>query len=225
MHNAGFLKIVCFICLFTVLGVDPLCAGTGKSHMETLTNFQIIERISSEAVRDIIGQIGALQQGEAVILNKAKSAGNVDFVMENAFVTGMRDAGIMVAIETPNRDTSVASAGKYRLSYQIIRLSLSYPRVARKWWLGPREVARTARADIFTQFINLATGDIVWVREIHKTYSDTIDYSLLKSVEDAQYDFTRPPHGEFKMTRLFEPLIVGGIVVGLVYLFFSNQGQ
>ena len=225
MHNKRFLKTVCSICLFTVLGVDPLFAATGKSQRGILTNFEIIERISSEVAQDIIAQIGALQQGDTVLLNKTKSAGNVDFIMENALATGMRDAGIMLAVETPNKDASVAPATRYRLSYQIIRLSLSYPRIARKWWLGPREVARAARADIFIQFINLTTGDIVWVRESHKTYSDTIDYSLIKSVEDAQYDFTRPPHSEFKMTRLFEPLIVGGIVVGLVYLFFSNQKQ
>jgi hypothetical protein len=225
MQNRRFLKTVCSICLFTVCGIDSLLAAAGKSQGGILTNFEVIERISSEAAQDIIAQIGALQQGETVLLNKTKSAGTVDFIMENALTTGMRDVGIMLAVETPNRDASAAQAKHYRLSYQIIRLSLSYPQVVRKWWLGPRQVTRAARADIFTQFIDLTTGDIVWVRESHKTYRDTIDYSLLKSVEDAQYDFTRPPHSEFKMMRLFEPLIVGGIVVGLVYLFFSNQKQ
>jgi hypothetical protein len=212
MRSGRFLKVISFICLFTVLGIDPLCARAVSLQTGTPTNFEIIERISAEAVRDIIAQIGALQPGDALTLTKAKSAGAVDFMLENAFVTEMRNAGIRLAIET-----------KYRISYQIIRLSLSYPRVERKLWFGPRKVSRTARADIFTQFIDRTTGDIVWVREIHKTYSDTIDYSMLKAVEDAQYDFTRPPRNEFKMTRLFEPLIVGGIVIGLVYLFFSNQ--
>jgi hypothetical protein len=222
MRSGRFLKVISFICLFTVLGIDPLCARAVSLQTGTPTNFEIIERISAEAVRDIIAQIGALQPGDALTLTKAKSAGAVDFMLENAFVTEMRNAGIRLAIETAGKDTSAAPA-KYRISYQIIRLSLSYPRVERKLWFGPRKVSRTARADIFTQFIDRTTGDIVWVREIHKTYSDTIDYSMLKAVEDAQYDFTRPPRNEFKMTRLFEPLIVGGIVIGLVYLFFSNQ--
>jgi len=91
--------------------------------------------------------------------------------------------------------------------------------------LGSKVVERAARADVFVQFVDLATGDVVWVKEIHKEYKDTIEYSELKLVEEAQYDFTRPSRSEFKMTRLLEPLVVGGIVVGLVYLFFSNQSS
>ena len=189
------------------------------------TNFEIIGRISSEAVRDIIAQIGVLRQGEVVILHKAKSAGSVDFMMENAFAAEMRDAGINLSVEAADKDTSAARSVRYRLSYQIVRLSLSYPQLERKWWFGPREVTRNANATLFVQFINLGTGDILWVREINKTYRDTIDYSMLKAVEDAQYEFTRPPHSEFKMRRLFEPIVVGGIVIGLVYLFFSNQQE
>lgn len=222
MRNGRFIKAVSITCLFTVLGIEPLCAGAASPQTRTPTNFEIIERISSEAVRDIIAQIGTLQPGEAVALVKTKSAGTVDFMLENAFLKEMRSAGIRLAVETAASDTGAAPP-KYRISYQIIRLSLSYPRMERKWFFGPREVTRNARADIFTQCVNRSTGDVMWVREIHKTYGDAIDHSMLKAVEDPQYDFTRPARSEFKMSRLFEPLIVGGIVVGLVYLFFSNQ--
>jgi hypothetical protein len=223
MRDERFLRVVCFVCLLTAIGIDPLRAAAMGAQKDTPTNFEIIGRISAEAVRDIIAQIGVLRQGETVILHKAKSAGSVDFMMENAFTTEMRDAGIRLSVEAAERDTGAVQRVRYRLSYQIIRLSLSYPRVERKWWFGPREVTRSANATLFVQFINLATGDIAWVREINKSYRDAIDYSMLNAVEDAQYDFTRPPHSEFKMTRLFEPIVVGGIVIGLVYLFFSNQ--
>ena len=221
----GFLKIVCPLCAVIVLGVDPLCAGAGKSSSGIRTNFEIIEALSSETAQEIVARIGTLRPDVTVYLNKTKSAGSVDFIMENAFVQRMRDAGIRLAIETPNSDASTIPAGRYRLSYQIVRLSLSYPKISRKWWFASREVSRAAQADIFAQFIDLATGNVMWAKESHAKYNDTIDFSRLKSVEDAQYDFTRPPHSEFKMTRLFEPLVVGGIVVGLVYLFFSNQSD
>jgi hypothetical protein len=221
MRNRSFLKATCTICLIGILGIDPLLAGAVEPHPGILTNFEIIDRVSSEVVKDIIAGLGPEQHGETLLLNKVKSAGAVDFMLENAFVKETHEAGIRIAVEGPN----VTASGKYRLSYQIIHLSLSYPRSSRRFWLGPREVARSARADVFAQLIDVATGNVLWVRETHKEYNDTIDYSRLKEVEDAQYDFTRPPHSEFKMTKLFEPLIVGGIVVGLVYLFFSNQSN
>ncbi|MGD1049383.1 MAG: hypothetical protein ABR899_11600 [Candidatus Krumholzibacteriaceae bacterium] len=221
MRNRSLLKAMCTICLIGILGVDPVFAGTGEPRARMLTNFEIIEKVSSEAAADIIAGLGPDQRGEVVLLNKAKSAGAVDFMLENAFVKETHEAGIKVAIEGPN----VTASGKYRLSYQIIHLSISYPRSSRKLWVGPREVARSAKADVFAQLIDVATGSVLWVRETHKQYNDTIDYSRLKEVEDAQYDFTRPQHSEFRLTRLLEPLVVGGIVVGLVYLFFSNQSN
>ncbi|MFA4947513.1 MAG: hypothetical protein WC674_03265 [Candidatus Krumholzibacteriia bacterium] len=225
IRDKGFVKTVCFICLIAVLGVDPLLAASDKSLRGIPTNFQIIERISAETVQEIISGMGSIRQEDVVLLSKTKTAGNVDFVLENAFVRDMRNAGIRLAIETPKKDEAVVTSGNYRLSYQIVRLSLSYPRISRTWRLGSKHVARVAQADVFVQFIDLATGDIAWVKEIHKEYKDTIDYSKLKLVEEAQYDFTRPSRSEFKMTKLLEPLVVGGIVVGLVYLFFSNQSS
>jgi hypothetical protein len=225
MRNKGFLKMICLVCLGAGLVVDPCFAGAGESHAKILTNFEIIDKVSSEAARDIIAKIGTLQPGEALFLSKTKSVGAADFMMENAFVKEMRDSGIRIAVESANKEGNVAPLAKYRLSYQIIRLSLTYPRISRRWWFGPREVSRSAQADLFAQFIDVATGDVLWVKESRKQYGDTIDYSRLKQVEDAQYDFTRPPHSEFKMVKLLEPLVVGGIVVGLVYLFFSNQSS
>ena len=225
IHDRVFAKTVCLMCLVAVLGIDPLIAASERSPRGIPTNFQIIERISGETVREIISGMGTIRQEGVVFLNKTKSAGSVDFVLENTFAMEMRDAGIRIAIEAPKKDEPVVASGNYRLSYQIVRLSLSYPRISRKWWLGSKVVERAARADVFVQFVDLATGDVVWVKEIHKEYKDTIEYSELKLVEEAQYDFTRPSRSEFKMTRLLEPLVVGGIVVGLVYLFFSNQSS
>jgi hypothetical protein len=225
IRDKGFVKTVCLICLFAVLGVDPLLAVAEKPLGGIPTNFEIIEKVSTETVQEIISGIGTLRPEDVVLLNKAKTAGTVDFVLENAFVREMRAAGIRLAIEAQKKDEAVAASGNYRLSYQIVRLSLSYPRISRTWWLGSKHVARAAQADVFVQFIDLATGDIAWVKEIHKEYNDTIDYSKLKLVEEAQYDFTRPSRSEFRMTKLLEPLVVGGIVVGLVYLFFSNQSS
>jgi hypothetical protein len=223
-RSKGFLKLVCSLLLFSVLAADPLCAAASPAASSLLTNFDILKRVSTEAASEIVSAIGPYAQGEIILVGKSKSLGSVDFLLENAFVQEMRDAGLRVAADVPAKD-GAAPQGRYRLSYQIIRLSLSYPRISRKWLLGPREVEREARADVFAQFTDLSTGDILWTKESHKTYTDRIGYARLASVEDAQYDFTRPPHSEFKMSRLFEPIIVGGIVAGLVYLFFSNQSN
>ena len=229
IQTRGFVKTVCIMCLFAVLGIDPLLCRRGElATPKVPTNFEIIERISSEAVRDIIARDrNAAGRKAVVLLIKTKIGGNVDFMLENAFVKEMRNAGIRARDRDAGRRTIRAPRSGNTGSRTRSSGCRSPIRGFReKWWLGPkRGRASSARADIFAQFIDLSTGDIVWVREIHKDYGDTIDYSMLKLVEDPQYDFTRPSRSEFKMSRLFEPLVVGGIVVGLVYLFFSNQSN
>jgi hypothetical protein len=213
------------VCLIAVLGIDPLFAASEQSKPEIPTNFEIIERLSAESVREIIAGIGSVGKNDLVLLSKAKSAGAVDFVLENSFVREMRSAGFRFAIESAKKDDPVNAGGKYRLSYQIVRLSVAYTDISRPWWLFSKRVERSAQADIFVQLVDVATGDVTWVGEIHRGYGDKIPYGKLKVVEDAQYDFTRPSRSEFKMSRILEPIVVGGIVVGLVYLFFSNQSS
>jgi len=222
-RDKGFMKTVSLVCLAAVLGIDPLRAASEKSEQGPPTNFAILERLSADSVREIIAGIASVGKSDLVLLNKAKTAGNVDFVLENAFVREMRAAGFRFAIEAAKKDDPTNAGGKYRLSYQIVRLSIAYTDISRPWWLFSKRVERSAQADIFVQLIDLSTGDVTWVGEIHKEYGDKIPYGKLKDVEDAQYDFTRPSRSEFKMSRIFEPIVVGGIVVGLVYLFFSNQ--
>jgi hypothetical protein len=223
LRDRDFVKTVSIVCLFAVLGVDPLLAASAESKPEVPTNFEIIERLSAESVRDIIAGIGSVGTNDLVLLYKAKGAGTVDFVLENAFVREMRAAGFRLATESAKKDDPANAGGKYRLSYQIVRLSVAYTDISRPWWLFSKRVERSAQADMFVQLVDLATGDVTWVGEVHKEYGDKIPYGDLKIVEDPQYDFTRPSRSEFKMSRIFEPIVVGGIVVGLVYLFFSNQ--
>ena len=146
-------------------------------------------------------------------------------MLENTFVREMRNAGIRVAIEAPQKDDRSKRAGITVSRTRSCDCPSPTTDISRPWWLFSKRVERSARADLFVQFIDLSTGDIALVKEIHKEYGDTIPYSKLKLVEDAQYDFTRPSRSEFKMARILEPLVVGGIVVGLVYLFFSNQSS
>jgi hypothetical protein len=223
-RDKGFVKTVSMVCLMAVLGVDPLFAASEQSKPEIPTNFEIVDRLSAESAREVIAGIGSVGKNDLVLLNKAKTAGNVDFVLENAFVREMRAAGFRFATESAKKDDPVNAGGKYRLSYQIVRLSVAYTDISRSWLFWKR-VERSAQADLFVQLIDLATGDITWVGEIHKQYGDKIPYGKLKAVEDPQYDFTRPSRSEFKMSRILEPIVVGGIVVGLVYLFFSNQSS
>ena len=128
-----------------------------------------------------------------------------------------------VAAKTAADDKAERPA--FSFSYQIIRFALTYPAIGRSHWIGAKEVDRLAEVGVFAKLIELERGEIVWVGDTQKKYDDTIAYSILARVEDPQLEFTRPQRNEIRVSRVVEPVVVTGIVVGLVYLFFSNQSN
>jgi len=215
----------CILCLLLIIVVNPTSPLPREIEERILTNYQIIEQLSADAIDELIANMPSLLGNRLVILEKKKGIGEADFVFENVLVKMMRDSGFKVTQSDPEDKTIDVESMAYRFSFQLIRMSLSYPKISRRYWLGAKMVERKAEIDIFAQLIDLRTGGITWVGDTQKQLGDVIAYSQLKYVEDEQYGFTKPPREELRWSRLVEPIVVGGIVVGLVYLFFSNQSN
>lgn len=208
------------LCAFASLEAAP--AAAAASQEAPPSNYEILSRISEEAARSFVAGLGAVPEGSVVRLAKARGVGDADFLVENAFIELLRGAGYRTGAELKGPEAA-ADTASFAVSYQVIRLAVKYPRISRRYWFGTKEVVREARADVTAQLIDRRAGEVLWIREGSGSYDDVISYSLLSSVEEKQYEFTRPVRNEFKMTRVIEPVIVGAIVIGLVALFFSNQ--
>ena len=211
--NRHLSRTLCILCLLGVIAPDAALAAAGAPP----SNFEILAQVSSEAAHEIIACVGS---SGLVRVSKTKGIGDVDFILENEFVKQLKDAGVRVSTKSRTAEGDSAS---YELSYRIVRFAVSYPKIWRSHWLLSRRVRRSAEIEIFAQLVDQRSGDVTWVGESQKRYVDTIAYSQLPAVEEKQYDFTRPPRSEFKLGKAVEPIIVAGIVTGLVFLFFSNQ--
>lgn len=187
------------------------------------SNFDLIKSVSEQVAEQIVSALPEFARGGLINLVKTKGTGDADFILENAFLELMRQRGYRVCVAS--KETPCADSSSFSISYQIIRLNIRYPRISRRFWFGSKEVFREARADVIAQLTDRSTGDVIWVREGNARHEDVIPYSLLSFVEEKQYEFTRPPRDEFKISKIVEPAVVAGIVVGLVFLFFSNQSN
>ncbi len=214
-------RIPAIICLVLVFNTFPVSGSPGAGE-KIPTNYEIIEKISLEAIAELRANMPGLAGEKLIFLSKEKGAGSIDIIFKNAMIKTMTNAGMRVAEDLVTTKEGEKTAD-YRLSYQLIRLDFKYPDIHRSYWVGSKQVDRLAEIGVFTQLTDLSTGDIIWVGETQKKYEDVISYSLLERVEDPQYDFTRPPRKELRWSKLVEPVVVTGIVTGLVYLFFSNQ--
>ncbi len=215
-------RTVAMLCLAILITTFPAISSPQGTGEYTITNYGILEKIAGEALDELAGNMPSIARETIILIRKEGGIDSgIDKVFENELVRKMTGAGLRIASKTANKDEGEIS--EYVFSYQILNYSIKYPDIGRSYWVGTKEVERLAEVGIFVKLLDSATGEIVWVGEAQKKYEDRIAYSLLERVEDPTHDFTMPVRDEIRWSRFVEPVIVTGIVVGLVYLFFSNQ--
>ena len=224
-ENKRLRRTGCIGCLWLILAALPAYISPQGTSENIPTNFDVVEQVSSEVIEELLQNMPSLPGNAIVTLHKEKSVGEIDFVFENSLHRKMEDADIDIMATNPTDLDSTAGKADYRFSYQLIQLELAYTKIHRPYWFGAKQVTREAHATVFAKLIDLRSGDVVWVGDAEKAYKDTIAHSMLKVVEDEQYAFTQPPRKEVRWSKIVEPIVVTGIVVGLVYLFFSNQSD
>jgi hypothetical protein len=110
------------------------------------------------------------------------------------------------------------------LQYQNVVFDLDYVDSHRAFMVGGKRVDRRASVRILTTLSD-DTGKVVWVGEASREHSDEIDYGDAARVEQGMYQFNRPMVPSSGWSKAVEPVFVTGVIVGLIYLFFSNQSD
>jgi hypothetical protein len=116
-------------------------------------------------------------------------------------------------------------SGAYVLQYQNVAFSLKYVDSHRSFVVGGKRVERNAAVRIMTTLSDPADGRVVWVGEAARDHSDEVDYGDAARLEQGSYAFNKPLLPSGGWGRYVEPVFVTGIIVGLIYLFFSNQSN
>jgi hypothetical protein len=95
----------------------------------------------------------------------------------------------------------------------------------RSWVVGGKRVERDAAVRIMATLTDPADGRVVWVGEAARDSNDEIDYGKAIQIEQGNYAFNKPVVPSAGWGKYVEPVFVTGIIVGLIYLFFSNQSN
>lgn len=110
-----------------------------------------------------------------------------------------------------------------RLFYRVTDFSFRYADIYRKLLVGPRRIRRLAKVDLHLRLAPAGARTIAWSENATHSTSDVIPYGQADLLESKTFAFAKPERGGGTLARIYEPLIVTGIVGGLVLLFYSNQ--
>ena len=123
---------------------------------------------------------------------------------------------------TTTPDTSTAPTLK--LQYQNVVFDLKYVDSHRSFVVGGKRVDRRAAVRVMATLSD-ESGRVLWVGEGARDHDDEIDYGDAARVEQGNYQFSHPVVPSGGWARVVEPVFVTGVIVGLIYLFFSNQSD
>jgi hypothetical protein len=109
------------------------------------------------------------------------------------------------------------------LRYRVAEFGILYPESHRKSPLGSRRVQRLAAVSLYANLLKGKREDVTWVGTGDAERMDVVPAGKLPLLEGKTFPFAKPVLETRGLGGLVEPALVTGIVVGLIYLFYTNQ--
>jgi hypothetical protein len=228
------------------LAAGLLVAAAGARAAEAVaSNLDLMTRLTSDVVIELEGRFRE-HVGERAVRLKPFAAGEDYYFVTGVFVTELTRAGVTtlqpqapagapnpagVAGQSGSASTSPtetggggAGEGALTLQYQNVAFDMKYVDSHRSYLVGGKRIERRANVRIMATLSD-ADGRVLWVGEAQRESTDEFDYGDAARVEAGSYQFARPVMPPGGWGRYAEPVFVTGIIVGLIYLFFSNQSD
>ncbi len=202
-----------------VLGAAGVCAAQDRT--DPPTNIDRMRELS-RSVADELVRFDGVAAPQSVRLVPAASDEPHQF-LDAILADALRARGVVPHVADVAAGDGAPAA--LELRYRAIVFDLAYTDVYRAHLVGGRRVRRHAAVEVSAQLVDPTDGTVVWTGDARRSVDDVVPASELARVQAGAFAFARPEMPSSGWGRYAEPVIVSGIVVGLVYLFFSNQNS
>jgi len=204
-----------------LLVASPLAALGGEP---STTNLKLMTDLTRQTVEDLVDRMGPGITGRGLTLRAYASGEEYEF-LTNVITSILAERGIVTYQPQGPNSGAVAPEEALVFQFQALSYGVTYTKVSRSHLIGGRRVRRSADANILATVIDPATGEVSWIGEASHEHSDQFSYGDLARVEEGSFGFVHPALPGGGWGKYAEPVLVSGIVVGLIYLFFSNQSD
>jgi hypothetical protein len=213
-------KVLLLCLVLASLVTAAVAASAGEP---AISNADLMKKLTSESVDEILSGVPDDFDSHDVVLVPYALDERYEFI-DNVFTRILTAKGFRVhaGLEGNAAKQKRVDAG-FVIEYQATNFNLVYPKIYRSYLIGGKRVRRTADVRLVAKVVDPADDSVVWVGEAGRSHEDQFSYSELPAVEAGVFAFTKPPRKTTNWGKIAEPVVVSGIIVGLVYLFFSNQ--
>lgn len=217
-----------------VLGAALLlgsAAGTRAGHTPPPTHSMALDSVATVVASDLLKD-APIPPGRAVML-LSQAPGDTLSLLTQRLVGDLRERNVPVRLQAPGAamavdpDTTAAVRGEsamhpLRLNVQVDGAGVSYVRRIGSFPFGTKGYERLAAMRATATLIDPVGGEVFWTRTSTHSATDVVAKGDVAYAASGSGRLN-PPVPKGGGTHWLEPLIVVGVVAGLVVLFYSNR--
>jgi hypothetical protein len=196
----------------------------GAGAQPEASNLELMSSITEDVVRDLVASIEEARAGRGLRLVPYANTEEYRFI-ENVFTTVLNERGVEIYRPLGSQGQAGAPRDVLSLEFQATVFSVVYPKIFRSYLIGGKQVRRKADVAVVVTLVDPSSGAVLTVEQASREVSDTFSHGNLSQMEEGTFQFVRPAMPPSGWGRVVEPVFVSGIIVGLIYLFFSNQSD
>jgi hypothetical protein len=220
-----YCRHIIALCVFGVLA----SGGTVSAEDRVKGNLEVVSDLTAEVARELLKSFPASVSEKGLYI-QTRTEDETYQLVRDMFTSVFTENGIPV-FSNPRRlqagdsisAAPIMPASPYRLEVRALEFSIRYPKIFRSHLIGGKRVVRSAKVKLSSTLLNPSDDSVVWVKEAGRSFDDQFPFHILSRVEEDLLTLTKPERNTTKWSRMVEPVVVSGIIVGLIYLFFSNQ--
>ncbi len=206
------------------VGIEPIVRSRGPR--VPATNLQMVSLVANTAFERAM-RTAPVDSGAHVVIAPAESH-PLNFVVEHALLRDLARRGVSATVRrtvVPEDSLEAYSAtGDPLLEYQLATARVSYLRLV--GWLpfsGRVKIERQALVEGMISMRDPRSANVLWSSDASYNLLDAFPKDRVPQVEDDRYTDLKSPVPSRNVDKVFEPVMVVGVVAGLVALFFQNR--
>jgi hypothetical protein len=192
-----------------------------------MTHGMALDSVAAIVAQDLLQGV-SIPAGRPVVL-RSQAPGDTLGLLTNQLVERLRAQNVTVRFPTAPAaagDSSAATGTRadnpLHLDVQVDGSGVSYVRRVGSFPFGTKGYERLAAMRANATLVDPANGEVLWTRSATRSATDLVPRGEVVYAASGS-GLLNPPVPRGGGTRWLEPLIVVGVVAGLVVLFYSNR--
>lgn len=206
-------------------GLAAAGAVRGGEGVETTgvprTNLAVLRDLTGEVMADAVERM-KIPSGSRVYMKQVESHEASWLVQSILLEVLTRRGHAVMAGAMPSPDEEIEGPPSYEIAYRVVSCETAFPRAWRHWVIGSRKVERMAAVDVHFQLSD-SSAAIVWAGNVQRDKREIIPGGRLQELATPGQSFTTPELEPGGWDKVLEPVLVAGIVGGLIYLFYTSR--